>query len=106
MTHRIVNVKALDDFVVRVIFQNGVEKHYDIKNLFDEYYVFRQLAENVELYQKVQVDVGGYGISWNDEMDLSAEEIWENGIKLECLILEVLLLLIFLHKIFLGSRRH
>ena len=25
------------------------------------------------------MDTGGYGISWSDELDLDAEEIWENG---------------------------
>ncbi len=23
----------------------------------------------------------GYGISWNDEIDLSCDELWENGIE-------------------------
>ena len=27
------------------------------------------------------MDAGGYGISWNDELDLEAEEIWEEGIE-------------------------
>ena len=25
------------------------------------------------------VDVGGYGIVWNDDVDLSCDELWENG---------------------------
>lgn len=25
------------------------------------------------------MDAGGYGISWNDELELEAEEIWEEG---------------------------
>lgn len=25
--------------------------------------------------------MGGYGISWNDKLDLDAEDIWENGIE-------------------------
>ena len=27
----------------------------------------------------VKVDAGGYGISWNDNIDLSSNELWENG---------------------------
>lgn len=27
----------------------------------------------------VQVDPGGYGISWNDNVDLSENELWING---------------------------
>lgn len=29
----------------------------------------------------MQVDVGGYGISWNNDSDLDAEDIWETGIE-------------------------
>ena len=29
------------------------------------------------------VDTGGYGISWNDELDPDAEIIWEDGILIE-----------------------
>ena len=31
------------------------------------------------LFEQVQVDSGGYGISWNDDIDLSCNELWENG---------------------------
>jgi len=40
--------------------------------------VFKEL-ENEELFNKVRVDLGGYGIIWNEEIDLSSEEIWANG---------------------------
>lgn len=36
---------------------------------------------NKALFDNIQVDTGGYGISWNDELDLDAEELWENGIE-------------------------
>lgn len=81
MTHRIIDVKVLKDFVVLAVFQNGVEKEYDIKGLFNVFPQFVQLSEDNKLYKSVKVDVGGYGISWNDELDLSAEEIWENGVE-------------------------
>lgn len=32
-----------------------------------------------ELFNRVQVDIGGYGISWNDDLDLDANDIWEDG---------------------------
>lgn len=32
-----------------------------------------------EVFASVSVDVGGYGIVWNDELDLSCDELWENG---------------------------
>ena len=81
MTHRIIDVKVLEDFVVNVIFQNGVEKEYDIKKLFEIFPQFALLTKDNTLYENVKVDVGGYGISWNDELDLSADELWDNGIE-------------------------
>ena len=36
------------------------------------------LKEN-DLFYKVHVDVGGYGIIWNDKIDLAAEELYYNG---------------------------
>ena len=79
MTHRIKEVKTLDKFVVLAIFQDGTEKRYDVSRLFVDYPQFFQLEKEVGLFEKVAVDVGGYGISGNDELDLAAEEIWENG---------------------------
>ena len=81
MTHRISDVRTLEDFVVSVIFQNGIEKEYDIKKLFEVFPQFMRLMKDNSLYESVQVDAGGYGISWNDDLDLSAEEIWDNGVE-------------------------
>lgn len=27
--------------------------------------------------------MGGYGIIWNDELDLSCDELWENGVTVQ-----------------------
>ena len=79
MTHRIKEVKTLENFVVSVIFQDGVEKEYDVKQLFSVFPQFQVFEIESSLFKQVTVDVGGCGISWNDELDLAAEEIWENG---------------------------
>ncbi len=79
MTHRIKEVTPLENFVVSVIFQNGIEKEYDMKILFEMFPQFKLFKENQELFDMVKVDTGGYGIYWNEELDLNAEEIWEDG---------------------------
>ena len=33
------------------------------------------------LFRNVQVDPFGYGIFWNDDIDLSESELWLNGIS-------------------------
>jgi len=40
---------------------------------------FRDLKNDI-LFQLVKVDVGGYGLVWNEYIDLACEELWENGI--------------------------
>lgn len=79
MVHRIRKVRVIEDRILRVIFQSGQAVDYNVRDLCPNYPQFKKLVRNNNLFQQVQVDTGGYGISWNDELDLSAEEIWENG---------------------------
>ena len=81
MTNRIVSVKTMENMNLVVYFQNGAEKKYDIRRLYNSFPQLRELELDKSLFEKVIVDVGGYGISWNDELDIDAEEIWENGIE-------------------------
>lgn len=78
MFHKIVEVKAKDNFILIAKFDNGIKKEYDIKIMMNKFEVFKEL-NNENLFKSVKVDVGGYGISWNENIDLSSEEIWENG---------------------------
>ena len=81
MTHRIISAKPLDNMILSVVFQNGIEKAYDVRNLYSILPQFKDLEMIYGLFQQVIVDVGGYGVSWNDELDLDAETIWEGGIE-------------------------
>ena len=81
MTHRIVSVKPMENFILLVNFQNGIEKTYNVRNLYPIFPQFKIFESDTTLFKQVQVDTGGYGISWNDELDLDAEDIWENGIE-------------------------
>ncbi len=81
MTHRIASVEPLENSVLFVVFQNGVEKTYDMHNLYHVLPQFQVFEADIELFRRVRVDVGGYGVSWNDNLDLDAEDIWEDGIE-------------------------
>ena len=83
MFHKIKNVSALPEYRLSVQFSEGVTKIYDVKPLFGKLPVFVSLKDNVQEFANVTVDVGGYGIVWNDELDLSCDELWENGIKVD-----------------------
>jgi hypothetical protein len=60
-----------------VRFVGGDQKVYDCRPLVDQE-PFSALA-NESLFRQVKVDAGGYGISWNDSIDLSESELWLNG---------------------------
>ncbi len=79
MFHIIKNIAPITDFRLSVQFSEGVTKVYDIKPLFDKLPVFRQLQEVPAEFACVAVDTGGYGIVWGDDLDLSCDELWENG---------------------------
>ncbi|MBQ7976687.1 MAG: DUF2442 domain-containing protein [Clostridia bacterium] len=82
MFHKIKNVSSLTDYRLSVQFAEGCTKIYDVKPLFDAIPAFKELKEP-HLFSEVTVDVGGYGIIWNDDLDLSCDELWENGIVTE-----------------------
>ena len=79
MFHKIKNVAALPDYRLSVQFSEGVTKIYDVKSLFEKLPVFAALKDDVQTFYSVSVDIGGYGIVWNDELDLSCDELWEHG---------------------------
>ena len=81
MTHKIVSVKPMKNFILLIGFQNGIQKTYDMRTLYPIFPQFKVFEHNVALFHQVQVDTGGYGISWNDDLDLDAEDIWEDGIE-------------------------
>lgn len=78
MFHKVKNVAPLNNFVLSVSFVEGVTKLYDVKPLFKKWPVFNDL-KNDHLFYDVQVDQGGYGVSWNDDIDLSCDELFFEG---------------------------
>ncbi len=83
MFHKIKNISALPDFRLSVQFSEGVTKIYDVKPLFEKITCFAELKNNIDEFYSVYVDVGGHGIVWNDDLDLSCDELWENGVVVE-----------------------
>ena len=83
MFHKVKSAATLPDFKLSVQFSVGVTKLYDMKPLFERMPVFRYLKEKPEEFACVSVDVGGYGIVWNDDLDLSCDELWDNGTAVE-----------------------
>ncbi len=79
MFHKIKCITPLPIFILNVQFSEGVTKHYDMKPLFDKYPMFTPLRAHPELYFSASVDTGGYGVVWNDDIDIACDELFLNG---------------------------
>ena len=79
MFHKVKSVFALPNYCLSVQFCEGVTKIYNVKPLLKKYPQFSILKASPELFANVKVDTGGYGIIWNDDIDLSCDELFEHG---------------------------
>ena len=72
-------IKPLDNYKLLVTFFNNEVKEYNVGIWFDKNQYFKVLSSTTGLFEQVKVDIGGYGISWNNELDLSCNELYFNG---------------------------
>lgn len=70
-------VKILEEMKLEVIFDGNTKKIYDCSTVIREE-PFNRLNDRT-LFKNVHVDLGGYGISWDDDIDLSESELWTHG---------------------------
>lgn len=81
MFHKAVELNFGKGTTLFLTFQTGEVKEYDVAALFDKYPQLTALKER-KLFTSGKL-MGGYGIIWNDELDLETETIYEDGKKLE-----------------------
>ena len=74
-----IKVKFLKDVTLEFTFQDGKIIRYDMSNLFSEYPQFEELRKNRDLFLSGRLDPGGYGLIWNDELDIDATFVYESG---------------------------
>lgn len=77
--HLIRSLSTTRDLHIIAQFDDGVIKSYDVSRLSLRNSVFKVFESNPDLFSKAKVDAGGYGVVWNEDIDLSANEIWANG---------------------------
>jgi hypothetical protein len=78
MYPKIHTVATLPNYRLVVTFQNGIVKLYDCQPLLEEPTFTALRSES--LFEEAEVDAGGYGVIWSDEIDLSESELWLNGV--------------------------
>lgn len=78
---KITSVAPLPDYILLVGFSTGEFKQFDVKPLIEKYAPFKTLTQVNGLYEQVKIDMGGYGLVWNDDLDLSADGLYEQGVE-------------------------
>ena len=78
MFHKALEVTFLTGTALDVLFQDGNVKRYDISVLFEKYPPLEALRDRT-LFLSGKLE-GGYGIVWNDDLDLEAETIYQEGL--------------------------
>ena len=81
LSKKISQVVPLKDMELLVFFENGSIKKFDVKPIVNNFPEYEDL-KNADLFNLVAVEPGGYGISWNSELDCSEGELWEGGIDI------------------------
>ncbi|MCL2043336.1 MAG: DUF2442 domain-containing protein [Treponema sp.] len=79
MFHTVKSVDPLPDFNLHIIFNNGDAKIYDVKPMINKHEAFQAFYLTYKLFEQVKIDGGGYGVSWNEDIDLSCNELFYNG---------------------------
>lgn len=77
MFHKACHLDFKEGTCLEVLFQDGVTKRYDIGVLFEKYPQLRAL-EDRKFFCSGHLS-GSSGIVWNDDLDIEAETIYEEG---------------------------
>ena len=77
MFHKAVKLEFEEGTVLELTFQDGKVKRFDMGVLFDKSPQLTALRDR-KLFTSGQL-MGFYGIIWNEELDIEAETIYEEG---------------------------
>ena len=79
MFEKIVEVKPMNNYVLKVVFKNGEIRIFDMKPEIEKRPYYAALRNNPELFAKVRPIGLGSAVGWNDDIDMASEWIWEHG---------------------------
>lgn len=79
MFHKITAAAPIGELRLLVHFMDGTAKVCDLSELCRTNTAFAPLADIPGLFACASVDVGGYGLSWNDEIDIACDALYAMG---------------------------
>lgn len=82
MFHKATKIEYRDGSVLELTFRDGCVKQFDMASMFEVYPPLRALTDRT-LFTSGKLSPGGYGVVWNDELDLEAETVYMDGVLVD-----------------------
>lgn len=76
---KIEEFKIKENYTIEATFFCGVVKEFDVKILFERFPEYKRLVSDPVLWSKAELLPQGSGVYFDDDLDLTADEIWING---------------------------
>lgn len=76
---RALKVEFLEDVTLQMTFQDGKVIRYDMSQMFEKYPQLEELRRNRKLFESGHLDLTGFAVIWNDELDFDATSIYDDG---------------------------
>lgn len=77
---KIISAQVIDDRTLLIEFSQNQFKKYDVSQLLSKE-MFAPLR-NPSFFKNFKIESGGYGLVWNEDVDISEYELWKNGVSL------------------------
>ena len=74
-----IDLKFLEDVTLEMTFQDGKVIRYDMSQMFHKYPQLEELRKNRKLFLSGHLDLTGFAVIWNDELDFDATSIYDDG---------------------------
>ena len=79
MYNRLISISFEENLIIMAKFNDGKIVSYNIRQLYDQFPIFKELENDPLLFNNGIIAPGGCGIIFNDEIDIACEELYENG---------------------------
>ena len=68
-----------DNLIVEAVFFCGIVKDFDVSSLFERHPEYKVLERDNGLWKNAELLPQGSGVYFNDDLDLTVDEIWKYG---------------------------
>ena len=79
MIPRIRSIETLDNYVLKVVFDDGKKVFYNVKEDIDTIPSYQDLKNIHGLFNQAKIDESRTCVSWNDDIDLPSDTLYEYG---------------------------